>query len=379
MKKQAIEAKDQPGLHLWQVISAEESYKSIPPLPRFIQYVRDTCHTKQELLNLSFSLCEANLQITDLEFNQWQGLAVIDATGVFSAQGLGYDLCSKYELDFPKFLKTLGQLAADSEQPAQYHQCINQNIFSSPFNDAVMISRLESLSSHDSPACLGWIPVSSAELQRLATTAHSEIGITNDKTEIEINPQRNPYAYRAYGRSLAWSMDGNINIKSPFCCNVWLEINGTKPLHWLCSVDVQPWLKGKMAAQGGTVGFSSGILELEYQCDLCEEQTLQLRLLASAEAPGYEDPGRAPVHYWIHQEKLPLKAANRISIKLHATEWRSLKGTEAMAYGRKCLREDFALLNQQPPRLILALEAANPGHVPQGRISLPRISLKDME
>jgi hypothetical protein len=369
-ENQAIKTSESPGLRLWRLISSKESYRDLPPLARFIQYVRDTSHTRQELLKLSFTLCEANLQITALEFNHWQGLAVIDATGVFSAQGLGQDLCSRYGLDFQEFLKTLGKLASDSEKPSQYHQCINQNLFSSPFNDDVMMSRLESLSSFDSATCLGWIPVSSPELQRLNSGVRTKEGTAHHENCFRIEPQQNPHAYGGYGRSLRWSMDGNIVIKSPFCCNAWLDINGSKLLHWLCSVDLKSWHEAWVDAQEGE---GAGELELEYQCDLCEHRTMQLRLLASIEAPGYEEPGRAPVHYWMHQTVLPLKATNHIAIKLDTKAWKSLKGADSVAYGYKCLPEKAALLHQHAPRLILALEGADQTHIPQGRLSLPRI------
>jgi hypothetical protein len=370
VETQSGKTTERPGLHLWRLISAEASYKDLPPLPRFIQYVRDTCHTRQELLKLSFTLCEANLQITALEFNKWQGLAVIDATGVFSAQGLGQDLCNKYGLDFQEFLKTLGKMAFDTDKPSQYHQCINQNLFSSPFNDDVMISRLESLSTSESPISLGWIPVSSAELQRLNSTAPNQAGPSHRENYFTIEPQRNTIAYGGYGRSVAWSMDGEISVKSPFCCNAWLDVDGSKLLHWLCSVDLKPWHEAWVAIQGVE---GAGGLELEYQCELYEQSTLQLRLLASIEAPGYGEPGRAPVHYWMHRTVLPLKATNRIKIELHTTAWTSLKGADLVAYGYKCLPEKATLLHQHAPRLILALEGTEQARIPQGRISLPRI------
>lgn len=372
METQAIKTTERPGLHLWRLISAEASYKDLPPLPRFIQYVRDTCHTRQELLKLSFTLCEANLQITTLEFNKWQGLAVIDATGVFSAQGLGQDLCNKYGLDFQEFLKSLAKMAFDTDKPSQYHQCINQNLFSSPFNDDVMISRLESLSSDESLISLGWIPISSPELQRLNSIAPKQVGSSNPENYFKIEPQRNTLAYRGYGRSVAWSMDGEISIKSPFCCNAWLDANGSKLLHWLCSVDLNPWQEAWVTTQEGE---GAGGLELEYQSDLCEQNNLQLRLLASIEAQGYKEPGRAPVHYWMHQTVLPLKHTNRITIEMHTTAWKSLKGAESVAYGFKCLPEKAALLHQYAPRLIWVLENANQERIPQGRITLPRIKL----
>jgi hypothetical protein len=135
-------------------------------------------------------------------------------------------------------------------------------------------------------------------------------------------------------------------------------------------MDLNPWKEAWVATQEGE---GADRLELEYQSDLCEQNNLQLKLLASIEAAGYEEPGRAPVHYWMHQTVLPLKPTNRITIELHTTAWKSLKGADSVAYGFKCLPEKATLLQQYAPRLILVLESADQASIPQGRISLPRI------
>jgi hypothetical protein len=137
------------GMERWLKISDDTRYAKLPPLPRHIQAVRDQSGTDQDLLAIALGLCEADLAISMHEYPHRQGLSVFYESAVFSAQGLGGDLCSHYGYDFWTFLQGIASISRDSADPAQYHQCINENLFNSPVEDDIIVRRFESLGEGD--------------------------------------------------------------------------------------------------------------------------------------------------------------------------------------------------------------------------------------
>lgn len=100
------------------------------------------------------------------KYPHWQGLSVFYASAVFCAQGLGGDLCSHYGYDFWTFLRGIASLSRDSADPAQYHQCINENRFNSPVEDDIIVRRFESLGEGDKRK-LGCIVDTVEQLRRM--------------------------------------------------------------------------------------------------------------------------------------------------------------------------------------------------------------------
>ena len=284
------------GLELWKKLSRDDQYGSLPPLPRLVKYVRDRSSNVQELLEVAFQLCEANLHIGKLEFDQWQGLAVIDATGAFAAQGLGHDLCGIYQFDFTTFLKALAGLAARSDRPAQYHQCINQNLFGSPLVDEVIFSRLLDLIQKHQPESLGWVPVGTGQIADFVHSPAKLPSTMSVRPADTIAPGSDLNAYAAYGRSLKWNLNGQVIVKSPFCCNVWLKAELFAPLYWLSSVDLNQVDALSATIGVSTAGFSKSHLGLSYEAHLDNCENFRMRLLATVPSPSYPEPGRAPVH-----------------------------------------------------------------------------------
>ena len=67
------------------------------------------------------------------------------STSVFSLD----DLINQYGLSFVDYLRIMGELAKRTERPAQYHQCINTNLYQSNYDDT--IERMKSLENHNHP------------------------------------------------------------------------------------------------------------------------------------------------------------------------------------------------------------------------------------
>ena len=359
------------GIAQWQHLSDQESLAGLPPLRRLVEFVRAHSDSAEELLDQAFLLCEANLEIGKLEYPQWQGLAVVDAAAVFSREGLGGDLIHQYHYDFWDFLRAIGGLAQQSHDPAQYHQCINQNLFSSPADDELIISRLKSLSNRGDIRNLGCMTDTSKLLQGLNTTESSRQQPAGQDGAIMITPRSAPTAFEAYGRSIKLNMDGHVIVRSPFCCNVWFE----QPFYWLASIDLNTALSTDTDPTN-PFRLSNHELKLQYTLKLDQEQAFRLRLLlTSTTAAEPNDSGRAERHAWIHRHAYPLSAESGISITTHPDHWQALSGSERMSYGLKCRAADPGLIDERPMQLVLVLvlEPTDTDSIPCGQLSLPNL------
>lgn len=348
------------GLERWRSISEDPHYSVMPPLRRLILYVRSRSASAEELLDNAFILCEANLEIGREEFEAWQGLCVVDATSVFSLEGLGSDLCQIYGYDFWGFLRAMNQLAKRSSDPAQYHQCINHNLFSSPADDELVLERFQSLEPLAELRLRGCMVDTAKLLGNLIRPETLPEG--NSKTHesqgvVVITPRQDPDAYGGYGRSLKLNMEGQVLVKGPYCLNVFLE----QPLYWLTSVDIHTgWL-------------SRSTLELSYQLKLEHDHPGQLRLLMATTARELEQPGRGERYFWLNNSSLPHDGRSGIHIGMDQSQWTALHGDLREAYARKCGTGDLQLMDQQPVQLILALEAAATTKTPMGQVTLPSL------
>ena len=359
------------GIALWQRLSDETALADLAPLQRLVDFVRTHSNSAEELLDQAFLLCEANLAIGKLEYSQWQGLAVVDATAVFSIEGLGGDLIHQYHYDFWDFLRAIGGLAQRSNDPAQYHQCINQNLFSSPADDEIIISRLKSLANRGDIRNFGCMTDTSKLLEGLNTPDSSLQQPASQDGAIMITPRSAPAAFEAYGRSIKLNMDGHVVVRSPFCCNVWFE----KPFYWLASIDLHTALSAKTDPIN-PFRLSNHELRLQYTLKLDQEQAFRLRLLlTSATTAHHNDSGRAERHAWIHRHAYPLSAESGISITTHPDHWQALSGSERMSYGLKCRAADPGLIDERPMQLVLVLvlEPTDTDSIPCGQLSLPNL------
>ncbi len=351
------------GLERWRLLSADARYAQLPPLPRFVQAVRDQSQSAEELLDLAFVLCEANLEICLEEYLVWQGLCVVDATGVFSLQGLGGSLCHTYGYDFESFLRAIAELARRSADPAQYHQCINNNLFSSPVDDSVLLERLRALQQSTDLRSRGCMVDTGKLLSSLVKLEASVEDGTNHSSreqplgQILITPRLLPEAFDGYGRSLKLNMEGEVLVKGPFCLNVCLE----KPFFWFASIRLRTdWL-------------TSSSFELRYQLQLDQHISGPLRLLLATTAAEPVEPGRGERHFWLHNAQLPHDARGGVAIPMDETHWLCLKGHPREAYGQKCSAANVSLINQLPMQLILALEASANVPALTGQFTLPSL------
>jgi len=355
------------GLDQWRALSAESCYQGLPPLARLVQAVRDQSNSAEELLEQAFSLCEANLQIGQHEYATWQGLCVIDATGVFSAQGLGGDLFNIYAYDFWTFLRAMANLAQQSHDPAQYHQCINHNLFSSPAGDEVVLERLRAMEKWPNLRCRGCMVDTGKLLNNLVTTHTSdEKNTSNDanstqrkheQRQLLITPRLTPQAFIGYGRSLKLAMDGDVVVRGPYCLNVQLE----RHFYWLVGIQLEAdWL-------------INSTLRLEYQLEVQQDFSGPLRLLAASTAAEPQDAGRGERHFWLHKEELPHDARSSITVSMDESQWLGLNGHPKEAYGLKCSAASPALINQLPVQLIISLEAQASMPTPTGQLTLPTL------
>ncbi len=350
----------QDALTLWQSFSTTEPTAGMPPLQRCVEGVRKQAQSADDVLELAFKLCETNLVIGKHEYNSWQGLAVFDATSVFSTEGLGGELVANYGYDFWGFLRAINELAKRSSNPAQYQQCINSNLFSSPVDDALVHRRFESLLASADFNNLGCMGGRAKGLEKLLPQPSNVKSECEDHGIQTLDPRTHPNAFSSFGRSITYNMNGQLMVRSPFCFNVWLE----RPLAWLSSINLNEFTG---CLQGGQLKLSC-----ESELDTPEGAALHI-LLATT---GAESPGRAERHFWLLDQILPLKGLGHITVNLHQKDWKPLQGNPAMAYGIKCTVGNLAeSLDRLQMQLILAIEPfANDGIV-TGSMALPSLSL----
>lgn len=350
------------GLERWKAISADCRYSHLPPLARIIQAVRDQSNTSEELIDTAFTLCEANLDIGRVELPTWQGLAVVDASGVFSLQGIGSDLFHRYSYNFWDFLRMLADLAKRSADPAQYHQCINQNLFSSPADDDLVMDRLRAMEqslAFRARGCMVDTACLLKDLVKSQTTEKKEHTEGQPTRQIEITPRQAPEAFGGYGRSLKLNLDGKILVRGPYCLNVWLE----RPFFWLAHVNLQAnWL-------------SQSILTLQYQLNLAVDIPARMRLLIAATAKEPSEPGRGERHFWLNDTELPVDAGCGATVPMSLRHWQPLKGHPNEAYGLKCSAADPRLIDDLPVQIVLVLEADDRVATPTGSLTLPCVKL----
>lgn len=351
------------GLERWRLLSADSRYRDLPPLPRLIQAVRDQSKTAEEILDHAFVLCESNLEIGKEELPTWQGLSVIDVTGVFCVEGLGGDLCRSFGYDFWTLLRTLADLARRSNNPAQYHQCINNNLFSSPADDALVLERQRSLEEKTDLRSRGCMVDTGKLLSSLAQpiqlTPENEIdsNLDSNHQQLVVTPRQTPQAYRGFGRSLKLRMDGDVLVRGPFCLNVHLE----RPFFWFASIQLQAdWL-------------SSSDIELHYQVQLDQDSHGPLRLLLATTAAEPAEPGRGERHFWLHQAELHHDGSDGVVISMDEANWLCLEGHPCEAYGLKCTAASSNLMNTLPVELILAMECVTTTSTPTGQLTLPQL------
>jgi hypothetical protein len=343
----------------------------LPPLARLVQAVRDQSNSAAELLDLAFALCEANLEITKEEYSTWQGLCVVDATGVFSLQGLGGDLCNNYGYDFWDFLRAIAELARRSKDPAQYHQCINRNLFSSPADDDLILQRLQSLLASGEPRNLGCTVDTGKLLSSLVPSEPALEQTELSADEITITPRNMPNAYAGYGRSLKLKMDGQVVVRGPFCCDVSLE----QPFYWLASVSLSA-LEAIQLNKDVAISQSGLTVHLSYRLDIESNIESEPKLLLSTTATEHVEAGRDVRHFWVYRHPLQWDASTGVNISVKASDWQSLRGHKLEAYGFKCREAEFSLINKPPVQLIIALQATDNSQVPVGQITLPILRLK---
>lgn len=350
------------GMQLWHDLSADEALSNLPPLNRLIRAVRERSKSSEEMIELAFTLCEANMEIGRHEYGRWQGLAIVDATWVFSMQGLAGDLIGNYDYDFWGVLRAIAGLARRSCNPAQYHQCINLNLFKSPAEDELVLKRFHSLSTSNDINNFGCMTRATTGLETLLPK--SPVSKASQSNNLTINPNTHPLAYSSFGRSNKYTMDGQLIARSPFCFNVWLE----RPLAWLCSVDLRD-LSG--ALDGSQI-------DLTYDLKLDNPEDAYLHVLLSATETNLEPVSRNERHAWMLDKKLPLDATNGICLHLQSKEWKPLAGNANIAYGLKFTVENLSdtLERLLPLELIFALEMNAKDPVPTGRLVLPTLTLR---
>ena len=349
----------QDALTLWQSFSTTEPTAGMPPLQRCVEGVRKQAHSADDVLELAFKLCETNLVIGKHEYNSWQGLAVFDATSVFSTEGLGGELVANYGYDFWGFLRAINELAKRSSNPAQYHQCINTNLFSSPVDDAVVHERLKSLLANGDFNILGCRASSTIDLGSLMARPNNLHSTVDGHGVQTLNACTHPNAFAIFGRSVKYRMDGQLMIKGPFPLNVYLE----RPLTWLGYINLNEF----------TGCLHGGQLKLSYESELDAPEGATLRILLAT--TGAESPGRAERHFWMLDQILPLEGIVEATVNLHQKDWKPLKGNPAMAYGIKCTVGNLAeSLDRLQMQLILAVETFTNEKIVTDSITLPTLS-----
>lgn len=352
------------GIKLWHELSEDETLGNLPPLTRLIQGVRERSQSSNDMLELAFSLCEAHLEISRHEYGRWQGWAIVDATSVFSMQGLARDLIGTFNYDFWGVLREIAGLAQRSHDPAQYHQCINLNLFSSPANDELVLERFHSLKASSDTNNFGCMAGASSGLENLLS--QKSLPKKEQRGVPALSPRTHPDAYSSFGRSQKYRLDGQLITKSPFCFNVWLE----RPFTWLSSVDLRNFT--------GSLNGSEIVATYDLQLDKPEDASL--RVLLSATETDLRPRGRNERHFWILNQRLPLDGSDGVSFKLQPSEWRPLAGNPSVAYGLKCTVENLAdSLDRLPLELILVLETSSTNPIATGSLTLPTLACRSME
>jgi hypothetical protein len=296
----------------------------------------------------------------------------VDATGVFSLQGLGGDLCTTYGYDFWDFLRAMADLARRSRDPAQYHQCINRNLFSSPADDDLLLQRFQSLLGSGEPRNLGCTVDTGKLLSSLLPRVPALEPTDLSANEITITPRSMPKAYTGYGRSIKLKMDGQVVVRGPFCFDVSLE----QPFSWLVSMNLSA-LEAIQLNQNGAIPQSGSTFQLSYRLDAeCNIESELKLLLSTTTASEHFEAGRGIRHFWVYRHPLQFDASTGATISMNASDWQSLRGHKQEACGLKCRNADFSLINKLPIQLIIALQSNDNSQIPVGQISLPVLRMK---
>lgn len=254
-------------------------------------------------------------------------------------------------------------MSRDSKDPAQYQQCINENLFNSPLDDDVLIKRLESLPQGDRRQH-GCLAVHHDPLQTMLGCARELVG-TAGNAEIIIHPASSPAVYRSHARHVSINMGGGILLKSPFCCSVQLE----QPFFWLASLALTD-IPGLADLIGRAGWLSRSQLELTYHLELRNPESIGMRILLAGTDLLPQEAGRAERSFWLYERALPADARSGVSLEMDPQRWLPLQGHPQESYGLKCRASAPQQMDLMKLELILAIDVASQGSI-AGQLTLP--------
>ena len=353
------------GWKLWHKFSDDEQIKDLPPLSRLITGIRKGSKTKNELINNAYSLCEENIDIIKYEYNQWKGRAIFDATSVFSLDGIGSDLINQYGLSFVDYLRIMGELAKRTERPAQYHQCINTNLYQSNYDDEIIIERMKSLENCNSQDnfTISPKPLATERIaNRLLDESDKMKKLGKNKT-ISIDAQ--PDYFSCFTRRIRLNFDGEIVIGGPLFMNTYLS----EPFAWLVSIRLDDMEELMSHESKFKIAYSTfGNIE--------NASNYNLTLLIDSTSGKQELSCQEEHNFLIYNHSLPIGENNEVTVALKPSQWKSIDGNPNLAYGLKCkISDPQEILQRSNKRLILALKTKPNYCVYEFSMSVPSISM----
>ena len=359
-----IDHESSEGWKLWHKLSDDEQIKNLPPLSRLITGIRKESKNKDELIDNAYLVCEENTDIIKYEYSQWKGLAIFDATSVFSLEGIGGDLINQYGLSFVDYLRLMGELAKRTKRPAQYHQCINTNLQQSSYDDEIIIERMKSLDKFLKPENCGIYPRSLSIDKILSLKSYRQENNECDELSSLISITNYPQSYCCFTRRISLNLDGEVIISGPLFLNTYLN----RPLAWLISIELSEFTM-KSSTSDLTVNYSIS----EIISNKSINHKLRLLIESTSEEHSKEYPSE---HYFImYKYSLPIGEHQKVIIDLCPNQWEPIEGNQELAYGLKCKIDDpESIMRRSNKRLIFAFETDPTNCIYGVSMSMPSLS-----
>ena len=341
----SIDHEPSEGWKLWHKFSDDEQIKNLPPLNRLIKCIRRESKSKDEIINNAYLICEENIDIIKYEYSQWKGLAIFDATSVFSLEGIGGDLINHYGLSFVDYFKIMGELAKRSKRPAQYHQCINTNLQQSSYEDETIIERMKSLEYHNNPEyfTISPTPLATDRIVNRLLVESDQMKKEGQYKTLSIDTQ--PNYFSCFTRRIRFNLDGEIVIGGPLFMNPYLS----KPFAWLVSIE--------LSKLEGITNQSSFKIAYSIFGSTKHESSYKLNLLLDSTPGNDRNPHRDEHNFLIYNDSLPIGENKEVAVALKPSKWKSIDGNQNVAYGMKCKTSNPTnVMQSSNKRLIFAVD-----------------------
>ena len=259
----------------------------------------------------------------------------------------------------------MGELAKRTERPAQYHQCINTNLYQSNYDDEIIIERMKSLENCNSQDnfTISPKPLATERIaNRLLDESDKMKKLGKNKT-ISIDAQ--PDYFSCFTRRIRLNFDGEIVIGGPLFMNTYLS----EPFAWLVSIRLDDMEELMSHESKFKIAYSTfGNIE--------NASNYNLTLLIDSTSGKQELSCQEEHNFLIYNHSLPIGENNEVTVALKPSQWKSIDGNPNLAYGLKCkISDPQEILQRSNKRLILALKTKPNYCVYEFSMSVPSISM----